>query len=159
WINGQQPFVTPRELQLWRLRNYVQYIWFWSLPDDDDLAMIFNLTQRKAANLAADFIARFRKTLIYPVALRRLYYLLNNSEPENPDGKPIPHPKADADGNIYRIPSSRFITVAQYLVEDIRTQLPAKRMANPYLWDKEEYRMWIDLEMLDVVQTNDVLQR
>jgi hypothetical protein len=155
WINGSQPFVTPRELQLWRLRIFVQYVWFWNLPDDDDLAMIFNLTKRQAANLAADFVARFRKTIIYPVALRRLYYLLNTAIPES---ERIKHPKSLALGNVYRIPSARFVNTAQYLVEDIRAQLPSKRMVNPFLWDKEQYRMWVDIETVDVVKTDTQLR-
>lgn len=157
WINGQQPFVTPRELQLWRLRNYVQYIWYWNLADDEDLAMIFNLTARKAANLASDFIARFRKTIIYPVALRRLYHLINTVEPEQAGEK---HSKGlPASGSIYRIPSARFVVAAQYLVDDIRLQLPAKRMASPYLWDREVHRMWIDTVSVDVIKTDKVLQK
>jgi hypothetical protein len=154
WINGLQPFVTPRELQIWRLKMYMQYIWFWSLPDDEDLALIFNLTKRRAANLAADFFARFRKTMVYPVALRRLYFLINTTEPETTEA----HPKVSATGLIYRIPSSRFVNVAQYLVEDIRAHLPALHMQNPYLWDKEQYRMWIDKVTVDVMKSNDQLR-
>lgn len=154
FINGQLPFVTPRELQIWRLKIYVQYIWYWNLPDDEDLALIFNLTKRRAANLAGDFVARFRKTIVYPVALRRLYALINTTDPEKTDK----HPKVHATGNIYRIPSSRFVNAAQYLVDDIRTQLPALRMASPYLWDKEQYRMWIDVVTVDVMKTNEELR-
>jgi hypothetical protein len=154
FINGQQPFVTPRELQIWRLRIYVQYIWYWSVPDDEDLSLIFNLTKRRAANLAADFVARFRKTVVYPVALRRLYALINTADPEKTDK----HPKVPATGNIYRIPSSRYVNAAQYLVDDIRTQLPALRMTSPYLWDREQYRMWIDQVTVDVMKTNEPLR-
>src|SRR5262245_16334669 len=66
WINGRTPFVTPRELQLWRLLQFVKYIWFWDLPENEILATIFNATRRRAANLASDFEARFRKTILYP---------------------------------------------------------------------------------------------
>lgn len=31
WINGQQPFVTPRELQIWRLRQPISSV-AWSTP-------------------------------------------------------------------------------------------------------------------------------
>ncbi len=154
FINGEQPFVTSRELQIWRLKIYVQYIWYWNLPDDEDLALIFNLTKRQASNVAGDFIARFRKTIVYPVALRRLYALINTTESESTEK----HPKLNANGNIYRIPSSRFVNAAQYLVDDIRTQLPALRMASPYLWDKEQYRMWIDDVTVDVMKTNNELR-
>ena len=154
WINGQQPFITPRELQLWRLRLYVQYIWYWNLPDDEDLAMIFNLTKRRASNLASDFVARFRKTVIYPVALRRLYALITKTEPLSRET----HPKGTAKGGIYKVPSARLVNAAQYLVEDLRSQLPIKRMANPYLWDKEQFLMWVDNVMIDVMKNNSRLR-
>lgn len=154
WINGQQPFITPRELQLWRLRMYVQYIWYWNLPDDEDLAMIFNLTKRRASNLASDFVARFRKTVIYPVALRRLYALVAKAAPLRIEK----HPKGAAQGGLYKVRSVRLVNAAQYLVEDLRSQLPTKRMANPYLWDKEQYLMWVDSVMIDVMKTNNRLR-
>jgi len=157
WINGQQPFVTPRELQIWRLGQFVQYIWFWSIPDDDDLAMIFNLTTRRAANLAADFQARFRKTMIYPVALRRLYDLINTELPIR--DKPEPHLKATANGYLYRVPSRRMVEAAGNLVDDIRTELPRARMATPYLADRDLRLMWIDVETVNVMKTNDDLRK
>ena len=157
WINGQQPFVTPRELQIWRLRQFVQYIWFWNLPDDEDLAMIFNLTKRRAANLASDFIARFRKTIIYPVALRRLYHLINTTNPVKPE--PEQHPKNPARGFIYQVPTRRLIDAAQSLVEDIRTEIPKLRMASPFVWDKDLNLVWIDIVTKDVMKTNDALRK
>lgn len=157
WINGQQPFVTPRELQIWRLRQFVQFVWFWNLPDDDDLAMIFNLTKRRAANLASDFIARFRKTVIYPVALRRLYHLINNTLPVF--DKPKQHSKHHADGFIYRVPARRLIDAAQNLVDDIRTVLPNTKMVAPYVWDRDLNYMWMDVETVNVIKTHDELRR
>lgn len=157
WINGQQPFIEPRELQLWRLRMFVQFVWFWNLPDDEDLAVIFNLTTRRAANLAADFAARFRKTVLYPVALRRLYHLLIHSKPLN--DKPLKNPKSRvAEGNIYSVPTLRYVTTAKHLADDIRNEMPQKRMADPFAWDKEQHQMWVDVEMLDVVKTDDDLR-
>jgi hypothetical protein len=157
WINGQQPFVEPRELQLWRLRIFVQFVWFWNLPADEELAMIFNLTKRRAANLAADFEARFRKTVIYPVALRRLYHLLLTKNPLNE--KPEKNPKSRvAEGDIYSVPSIRYVTTAKNLVDDIRNAMPLKRMADPFAWDKEQSQMWIDRETLDVVKTDEALR-
>jgi hypothetical protein len=151
WINGQQPFITFRELQLWRLRLYVQYIWFWNLPDDDDLAMIFNLTKRRAGSLASDFIARFRKTAIYPVALRRLYDLITSTRPVQ-QGKR--NTKGSANGDVYKLPSSRLLSTAEYLVEDLAIQVPSKRLAIPYLWDPDQYWMWVDEAMIDIMKTN-----
>ncbi len=151
WLNGQQPFITFRELQLWRLKLYVQHIWFWNLPEDDDLAMIFNLTKRRAASLATDFIARFRKTAIYPVALLRFYDLILSTKPVR---SKIRNTKDSAIGDIYRVPSARLVNTAQYLVEDLAILVPSKRMAVPYMWDKEQGWMWIDEVMIDVMKTN-----
>jgi hypothetical protein len=36
--------------------------------------------------------------------------------------------------------------------------LPALHMQNPYLWDKEQYRMWIDKVTVDVMKSNDQLR-
>lgn len=155
WINGQQPFVTPRELQIWRLRQFVQYIWFWNLPDDEELAMIFNLTKRRAANLGSDFSARFRKTIIYPVALRRLYHLINVKPPF--DEKE--HPKAAAAGFRYRVPSRRIAAAAENLVDDLRVELPRIRMATPFIWDRDINLMWIDKVTVDVMKTNEAIRR
>jgi len=156
WINGQQPFITFRELQLWRLKLYVQYIWFWNLPDDEDLAMIFNLTKRRAASLASDFIARFRKTAIYPVALRRLYDLITSTTPARRNER---NAKGTAKGDVYKMPSARLVNTAQYLMEDLALEVPKKRMANPYLWDKEQYWMWVDEVMIDIMTTNQAVQQ
>ena len=155
WINGQQPFITFGELQLWRLKLYVQYIWFWNLPDDEDLAMIFNLTKRRAGSLANDFIARFRKTAIYPVALQRLYDLIISTKPVRTK---IRNVKDTAIGDIYKMPSARLVNTAQYLVEDLAILVPAKRMAIPYLWDKDQYWMWVDEVMVDVMKTNQAVK-
>lgn len=157
WINGQQPFVTPRELQIWRLRQFVQYVWFWNLPDDEDLAMIFNLTKRRAANLGTDFIARFRKTIIYPVAMRRLYHLINAGKPIKE--LPETHPKHQAVGYIYHVPSRRLVDAAANLVDDIRTELPKLKMATPSIWDRDLNYMWIDRVTVDVMKTNDALRK
>lgn len=156
WINGQQPFITFRELQLWRLKLYVQYIWFWNLPEDDDLAMIFNLTKRRAGSLVMDFIARFRKTAIYPVALRRLYDVIISAQPVR---KNESNSKGQARGNVYKLPSARLLNTAQYLVEDLMILVPSRRIANPYLWDPEQSWIWIDEVMIDLMQTNAAVRK
>lgn len=155
WVNGQQPFITFRELQLWRLQLYVQHIWFWNLPDDDDLAMIFNLTKRRAASLANDFTARFRKTAVYPVALRRLYDLITLGTPQRRKER---NTKNSANGDVYRISSARFLNTARSLVDDLLIEVPNARIASPYLWDEEQYWMWVDERMIDVMKTNKAVQ-
>ncbi len=156
WVNGHTPFVTPRELQIWRLRQFVQYIWYWNLPDDEDLAMIFNLTKRRATGLASDFIARFRKTVIYPVAMRRLYALINMKTPVLEDQ---PDPKNRAKGAVYTVSSRRLVDAAQNLVDDIHTEKPSLIMAPPYVFDEELNRMWIDNVTVDVMKTDEKLRR
>lgn len=157
WINGQQPFVTPRELQIFRLKQFVQFIWFWNLAEDDDLAMIFNLTKRKASNLAADFIARFRKTIIYPVGLRRIYDLINNTVPVYNESKP--HPKSQATGFVYTLPARRLLNAAEALVNDIRTEMPRLTMAPPLLYDRDLNHIWIDMQAVDVIKNNTELRK
>jgi len=34
----------------------------------------------------------------------------------------------------------------------------ALRMASPYLWDREQYRMWMDEVTVDVMKTNEALR-
>ena len=153
WINGQTPFITPRELQIWRLRQFVQFIWFWEVPDDEDLALIFNLTKIKASTLASDFSARFRKTILYPVSLRRFYYLINNSSPVFSQLVPSAKSKS-AEGYLYKVPRLRYEATAKFLAEDIRSELPTNRIAEPYLADKDLEHLWIDLTMEDVIKTN-----
>lgn len=53
WLNGRLPFITPRELLLWRLRQYVEHIWAFELPEDKDLALIFNTTKLRASHVAS----------------------------------------------------------------------------------------------------------
>lgn len=156
WVNGHTPFVTPRELQIWRLRQFVQYVWYWNLPDDEDLAMIFNLTKRRAAGLASDFIARFRKTVVYPVAMRRLYALINQGTPVKED---VPDPKNRAQGALYVVPSRRLVDAAQNLVEDIHTERSNLIMTPPYIFDEDLNWMWIDNVTVDVMQTDEKLRR
>jgi hypothetical protein len=157
WMNGRQPFITPRELQIWRLRQFVQYIWFWNLPDEDALAMIFNLTKRRAQTLASDFIARFRKTIVYPVALRRLYHLVNTARPVM--SNPQPHPKNGADGWVYRVPARRFVEAAQSLAEDLRTEVRDTPINSPFLWDDDFNELWLDREMVNAMTTNERVRK
>ncbi|HEX6083491.1 MAG TPA: hypothetical protein VF266_03135 [Thermoanaerobaculia bacterium] len=157
WMNGRQPFITPRELQIWRLRQFVQYIWFWNLPDENALAMIFNLTKRRAQALGTDFIARFRKTIVYPVALRRLYHLINTAKPSMPALQA--HPRTPAEGYVYRVPARRFVEAAQSLAEDLRAEIPDMPITPPYLWDEDFNEMWVDKTMVDIMTTNEKVRK
>ncbi|MBN2545208.1 MAG: hypothetical protein JXB50_05375 [Spirochaetes bacterium] len=153
WINGRMPYITPRELQLWRLRQFVQYIWFWNLPDDNDLAMIFNETKRKASNLINDFIARFRKTLLFPIALRRLYVILKNE----PMKKEIPHKdKSNVNGNIYSIINKRYIHDCNMLIHELRIRLESNQaLSDSYFYDPDINQIWVDSSVVEIVCNHD----
>ncbi len=157
WINGRIPYITPRELQLWRLRQFVQYIWFWNLPEDEDLAMIFNATKRKASNLINDFIARFRKTLLFPIALRRLYNLLM-SEPEREE---LSHyKKPDVLGDAFLVINQRYVDDCNMLIYEIRTRLTKNYpITDSFLYDKDEKLMWVDKAVLNIIRTNDDIMK
>jgi hypothetical protein len=153
WLNGRLPFVTPRELLLWRLRQYVEFIWGFQLPDDDDLAMMFNTTKLRAAALTADFSARFRKSLLFPIALRRLYRILRQ-EDENYEivDKEIEY-KKDL-GPTFKVPSSRYVQDANSLIEEYR--LRGDAMRNAALVSREQNIMWVSNRVIQWVSDDDV---
>jgi hypothetical protein len=150
WLNGRLPFITPRELFLWRLRQYVEYIWAFQLPDDEDLALIFNSTKLRAGHLTADFVARFRKALLFPIALRRLYRILRN---EDEDYRLLESnfPYNKGVGKIFRIPANRYVQDANSLIEEFRSRedLPLRDAA---LISKQENIMWVSNEVIDLAQ-------
>jgi hypothetical protein len=141
WLNGRLPFITPRELLIWRLRQYVEHVWAFQLPDDDDLAMIFNTTKRKSAQVTSDFSARFRKALLFPIALRRLYRILREEDPVyrvvNRE-----YPYKNADGYAILIPSIRYVQDTNALIEEyrLRDEGPLKDAA---ILSREETTMWV----------------
>ncbi len=79
WVNGRMPFVALREIQLWRLHQFCRFIWRWNIPDNEHVAVIFNLTKRRAGSLVNDFAARFHKVYIFPLIIRSLFRLLRES--------------------------------------------------------------------------------
>jgi hypothetical protein len=144
WMNGRLPFISPREIQIWRLRQFVEIIWLWNLPDDEDIAMIFNTTKQKAANLANDFIARFRKTVLFPVALRRLFALLTS--------KPIEKEveKNNFIGSYFRVPSNRYIDDTNLLIAELR-QRTRKVLASASSDVRDPSIMWVSNSVLELV--------
>lgn len=147
WLNGRLPFITPRELFIWRLRQYVEFIWAFQLPDDDDLAMIFNSTRLKAANLTSDFGARFRKALLFPIALRRLYRILRDEDPNYRTVDPQYEYKK-ALGKTFRIPSSRYVQDANSLIEEYRLR-SNDFLRNAALLSREQNIMWVSHRIID----------
>jgi hypothetical protein len=155
WINGRLPFVTHRELHLWRLLQFVMFIWCWNLPDDDDVSRIFNLTKRQASSLVNDFIARFRKTLLFPVVLRRLYCLLRAT----PWMDDVDHPKKKWTGALFRITSKRYIEDTNTLIDEFRDRINGgPPLPDAYLYDRDENIMWIAYEVLKIVRDNDKIR-
>ena len=153
WINGQIPFVTPRDLELWRLRQFVEFLWFWNLPDDDDLALIFNSTKRRASNLASDFLARFRKTILFPIAIRRLYQVLHTE----PLQKNVQHPRKKWKGCVYRIEFSRYLEHLNALIAEINEQTQ-EILLDACFYDREESLIWLPTELREIALSNDSLR-
>jgi hypothetical protein len=146
WINGQIPFVTSRELELWRLRQFVEFMWYWNLPDDDDLALIFNYTKRKASNLASDFLARFRKTILFPVAIRRLYQMLHDEPLKDNES----HPRKNWKGCIYRIEFDRQLEHLNALIAEVSEQ-SRKILPDACFYDRDEGLIWLPFTLRKLV--------
>lgn len=154
WLNGLLPFITPRELFIWRLRQYVEYIWAFQLPDDDDLSMIFNSTRLKAANLTADFTARFRKALLFPIALRRLYRILRGEDSNYAVvAKDIEHKKAF--GRTFRIPSSRYVQDANALIDEFRLR-DGSYLRDAALISREHNIMWVSHDIAELAKDDNL---
>jgi hypothetical protein len=154
WLNGRLPFVAPRELLIWRLRQDVEHIWAFQLPDDDDLAMIFNTTKMRAAQLAADFTARFRKALLFPIALRRLYRILRE-EDQHYRVIDREYEYRKAYGLTFQIPSSRYVQDANALIEEYRLR-EGGFLRDAALLSKEENIMWVSERVVQLARDDDI---
>lgn len=154
WLNGRLPFVTPRELFVWRLKQYVEHIWAFQLPDDNDLAMIFNTTKLRAAYFTADFIARFRKALLFPLAIRRLYRILRGED----ENYPIIEPNFEykkAYGQTFRVPSHRYVQDANLLIDEFRLRYQGLDILRDAVsLKKEEPMMWVSHNVIDIAKDN-----
>lgn len=154
WLNGRLPFITPRELILWRLRQYIEYIWAFQLPDNDDLAMILNTTKMRAAHIAADFIARFRKALLFPIVLRRLYRILREEDEYNVIvDREYEHKFAY--GSTFQVPSQRYLQDANALIEEFRLR-EATFLRDAALVNKEENILWVSERVIELAKDNNI---
>lgn len=158
WLNGRLPFITPRELIIWRLRQYVWYIWAFQLPDNDDLAMILNTTKMRAGHIAADFLARFRKSLLFPIALRRIYRILRGEDAYNHIvDQEVEYKKAY--GSTFRVPSKRYVQDTNALIDEFRLRLREEGfLRDAALYSKEEDIMWVSERVIEVAGYDDIRQ-
>jgi|GEM_PF-3535318 len=156
WLNGRLPFITPRELLVWRLRQYVEYIWAFQLPENDDLSVIFNTTKLRAAGVASDFLARFRKALLFPIALRRLYLILRGQDPVYTMLDKV-YEQNKAYGTTFLVPSRRYQEDANALIDEfrLREDVPLK---DAQLINKTDNVLWIHKHVLDIVKDDDIYQ-
>jgi hypothetical protein len=150
WLNGRMPFISPREIQLWRLRQFAEFIWDWNLPDDDDLATIFNLTKRQATNLVGDFHAKFRKLYLYPRILQRLFNLLAQKETRK-DVR-----IGDSVGRLYLIPSKRYVNELNTVIGELREREPRRIIRNAVVYERNDQLMWVSEEVISLMNDQHV---
>lgn len=154
WLNGRLPFITPRELLVWRLRQFVEFIWAFQLPADEDLALIFNSTKVRAAHIASDFTARFRKALLFPIALRRLYRILRGLDPVyGIEREEYEHQRAD--GTVFRVPSRRYLQDANSLIEEFRMREVGIFRSAALVGDTED-NLWVHDRVVEMVKDDEI---
>lgn len=154
WLNGRLPFITPKELLLWRLRQYVEHIWAFQLPADEYLALIFNTTKTRAANVAADFTARFRKSLLFPVALRRIFRILRQEDAR--------YTVVDNDyeynkalGKTFNVPSRRYVNDTNSLIDEFRLREHGF-LRTAALISKEDNVMWVGHRVIAIAKDDKI---
>jgi len=145
WLNGQMPFVSFREIQIWRLFQFARFIWGWNLPEDEDIATIFNLTRRQGTNLVSDFHAKFRKLYIYPVLLRRLLEILS--------GEPAYREVRDEDtiGRVFLIPTRRYVEELNALISEFRQERRTVILRLAKLYKKNDQLMWVSENVVQLL--------
>jgi len=116
------------------------------------LAMIFNTTKSRAAYFTADFIARFRKALLFPLAIRRLYRILRGEDENHPIIESNFEYKK-AYGQTFRVPSHRYVQDANSLIDEFRLRYQGLEiLRDAASLKKEEPMMWISHNVTDIAK-------
>jgi hypothetical protein len=144
WLNGRMPFVSARELQIWRLRQLAEHLWDWDLPDDEVLALVFNLTPRQASAMVSSFYAKFRKIYVFPRIVRRLFDLVSgNSTPP-----PQQIREGGIDGTVFQVPSRRYVDEMNVLIAELRERQPRAVFPAAQIFRKNRQLMWVSEDVV-----------
>lgn len=153
WLNGDLPYISPRELHLWRLRQMAERLWDWELPDDEVIAVGYNLTPRKATGLISNFYALFGKSFVYPKMLVRLLAVVhgvrNRVVAIEKDG--------DIDGRVVPIPSRRYVDMVNILLDDLREITPRTLFFPAKLWRRNRELMWVADHLLEMFDNEEII--
>lgn len=148
WLDGKMPFITFRELQIWRLRQFVEFIWDWNIPEDELIATIFNITKRKASNLINDFQARFGKIYILPRTLIRIIDIFTKS-PDLEGDQIIPLYGTEIIGNVWIIDNYRIMNDVNIMINELKNITGNMRLAPAMRYRKTDRFMWVSKEVVE----------
>jgi hypothetical protein len=148
WLNGQMPFVTFREIQIWRFRQFAEKIWKWNIPEPENIAMIFNLTRTRAVNLISDFRARFCKLFIMPKSLRRIFNIISTKKTS------IESKIKEKTGYYYTVPSPSYLNDLNSIIHDLKSLLNVEYFQSSVLYKTNPKLMWIDDEVAEALNKN-----
>lgn len=152
WLNGDLPYISPKELHLWRLRQMAERIWDWELPDDEVIAVGYNLTPRKATGLISNFYALFGKSFVYPKMLVRLLALVRGSRKSR-----VVEKDGDIDGRVIPIPSRRYVDMVNILLDDLREISPRTLLFPAKLWRRNRELMWVADHLLEMFDNDEII--
>jgi hypothetical protein len=144
WLNGRMPFVSARELQIWRLRQFAEHLWDWDLPDDEVLALVFNLTLRQASSMVSSFYAKFRKIYVFPRIVRRLFDLASGMAQKIREG--------GIDGRVFQVPSRRYVDEMNVLIAELRERQPRLVFPAAQIFRKNRQLMWVSEDVIKALQ-------
>jgi len=158
WLDGKMPFIIFRELQIWRLRQFVEFIWDWSIPEDELIATIFNLTKGKASNLINDFQARFGKIYILPRTLIRIIDIFK--KPPDLDGdQRVPLYGTEIIGNVWIIDNYRTIIDVNIMINELKNITGDKLLAPAVKYKKDDRFMWVSKNVVNKFKKDKYLDK